>query len=152
MAFPTAELVEAWNSGEAGSGSVGELMAWAEFSDDLRAGVLVAIGIDHDVHYRRLTLTTDSEINDVVAETRVGEGRRPCNLGEKGQIRLFFNGLKPPGGDSSPSFATHSASSACDHFSRSRTVSFKRKRRGAERYSNDSGKQSGSAHHGDRGT
>ena len=75
-----------------------ELMAWAEFSDDLRAGVLVAIGIDHDVHYRRLTMTTEGEINDVVTETRVGEGRRACNLGEKGQIRLFFNGVKTPAG------------------------------------------------------
>ena len=73
-------------------------MEWAEFSEELRAGVLVNIGVDYNVHYRRLAMTTDAEIDEVVASTRVGEGQRPCTLGEKGQVRLFFNGVKTAGG------------------------------------------------------
>ena len=96
MAFPSTETVDMWNSGEAGS--VGAIMDWAEFSPDLRAGVLVNIGVDHSVHYRRFAMTTDAEVEDVVVSTRVGEAQRTLTLGEKGQVRMLFNAMKAAGG------------------------------------------------------
>ena len=65
--------------------------------------------MDHNVRYRRFAMTTDAEIDEVVASTRVGEGQRPCTLGEKGQVRLFFNAMKTAGGTLPPtSISIHS--------------------------------------------
>ena len=98
MAFPSGEMVETWCSGEPGAGSLGEVMAWAEFSDELRTAVLTNVGLGHDVHLRRLAMTTEAEIEDVVNGSRLGETQRHCNLGEKSQVRMFFNGVKTAAG------------------------------------------------------
>ena len=98
MAFPSAEMVETWCSGEPGCGSLSDVMAWAEFSDELRIAVLTNVGLGPDAHLRRLAMTTEAEVEDVVTGTRLGEAQRHCNLGEKSQIRMFFNGLKTASG------------------------------------------------------
>ena len=57
MAFPTEELISAWNS-EAGRGTVGEVMEWSQVPATIRQPLLAGLGADEATHYRMFSFTT----------------------------------------------------------------------------------------------
>ena len=96
MAFPTEQSIEAWNSGEPGAGTLGQLMDWAGCADSLRAAILVALECDHTEHYRSVSLLTDSEIEELIGEARA-DGR-PLSRMAKSKVRVLFQAIRTAAG------------------------------------------------------
>ena len=93
MAFPTDELIAAWNA-EAGRGTVLELMEWSQVPMAIRQPVLTGLGAEESTRYRTFSFTTPGDVEELIRELRVNNPERALNLGEKGAVRLFFNAVR----------------------------------------------------------
>ena len=93
MAFPTEDLMNAWNS-EAGRGTISELMEWSQVPLGIRQQLLTALGAEDATSYRLFAFTTTADIEELIRDLRVGEPERSLNIGEKGSIRLLFNAIR----------------------------------------------------------
>ena len=103
MSFPTEASIEYWNSGEAGAGTMGQLMDWAGFNEGLRAAVLVALESDHDEHYRSASLLTDTEVEEVIGEARING--QPLGRMAKSKVRVLFQAIRTAAGTLPPQAA-----------------------------------------------
>ena len=83
MAFPTEELVTAWNT-EAGRGTISELMEWSQVPLGIRQTLLAGLGAEDTTPYRMFAFTTTADIDELIRDLRVGEPERSLNVGEKG--------------------------------------------------------------------
>ena len=82
MAFPTEELVNAWNS-EEGRGTMSEIMEWSQVPPGIRQALLAGLGATETTPYRMFAFTTSSDIDELLRDLRVGEPERSLNIGEK---------------------------------------------------------------------
>ena len=92
MAFPTQETIDVWNNGEDGSGTIGQVLDWAQTSDELRAALLVALECNHTEHYRNLSMLSEAEIEEIIGECNVND--RPLSRLNKSKVRLIFQAIK----------------------------------------------------------
>ena len=92
MAFPSQSTIEGWNSDEAGSGTVGVVLEWAQASDELRAAVMVQLECDHDERYRSISMLTEAEMAEVVTDCRI-DGRALSRI-NKSKVRMFFQAVR----------------------------------------------------------
>ena len=93
MAYPTEELVNAWNT-EAGRGTMGELMEWSQVPAAIRDPLLGSLGADANTHYRMFAFAPPGDVEELLRELRVSNPERAPNIGEKGAIRLLFNAVR----------------------------------------------------------
>ena len=96
MAFPSQAVIEGWNSDEAGSGTVGAVLDWANASDELRAAVLVQLECDHNERYRSVSMLSEAEMEEVVTEATI-DGRALSRM-NKSKVRMFFQAVRTAAG------------------------------------------------------
>ena len=68
MAFPTDELVTAWNT-EAGRGTVGELLEWSQVPLGIRHTLMAALGADETSSYRMFAFSTNDDIGELIRDS-----------------------------------------------------------------------------------